>query len=77
MESKKLNTLFDEFTKKMNQRLVRKERAGFTGWDDQKEYSDEELRQRIITKLMSIPQDKTDIVDIANYAMFLYERKKQ
>jgi hypothetical protein len=74
MKGKKLNSLFESFTKEMNQRLTEKQSERWTGWDDSINYPSEEFRERIHQKLYSKYSTKQDLVDIANYAMFLYAR---
>jgi len=70
-----LQTVFTNFTATMQKRLTEKESCGWKGWNNKDNYSDHEFKMRIVDKLLAPNSTKKDMVDIANYAMFLSERK--
>ena len=77
MNNKKLNNLYNEFVKRMFETLDEHEQDGWEGWDNKREYPNHDFNMRIITKLLDPDATKEDMVDIANYAMFLYKRKPE
>jgi hypothetical protein len=77
MKSTKLRNLYTEFTKRMYKRLTEKEQECFKGWDDDYQCTDYDCYVRMIDKLIFPEATKRDMVDIANFAMFLYKRKPE
>jgi hypothetical protein len=69
-----LKQLAGVFFEKMGQRLSEKQKEGFTGWDEI-DVSKSDLPDRILHKIERVIQangPKSDLVDIANFAMFLW-----
>jgi len=63
----KLQRLFKQFTKVMKVRLLKKEEAGWSGWDERSLMPLDELMDRIFDNL-----NKGDWIDVANLAMFAF-----
>jgi hypothetical protein len=73
----RLNKAVDEFAEKMKLRLASKARAGYTGWDDAKACTRLDFETRLMKKAQrgsAGKKAKTDLVDIANFAMMLERR---
>ena len=68
-EEGKLFCAVNEFTSKMRKKLQQKKEEGFTGWDDPA-WPDEDIIGKIKKNLLS-----GDMVDVANLAMFLWNKK--
>lgn len=76
MKDNKLECLFQKFTEAMRERLEEKEQAGFTGWDigDFHSYGLVERMNNKASYVLSMGKacGKKTLVDIANFAMFLW-----
>ncbi len=75
---KNLENVVDVFAEAMKERLRQKEKEGFTGWDDPKKIGDNTLAAKItkISLIFKGVMSKKNLIDIANYAMFLWYRRK-
>lgn len=72
-EKQRIEDSVSEFSKLMNDRLQEKRREGFTGW--QGPSIKQNIESRLLEKVGACLQSKaaeTDLVDIANFAMILY-----
>jgi len=62
-------TAKDKFAHQCRQKLIKKDLAGFSGWDDRAKITDEQLASKLQESLI-----EGDYVDVANLAMMLYFR---
>lgn len=67
-ELKALDTLVDLFSLEMKRKLRRKMGEGKSGWDDP------DWQEKDIIAQLIIHVDKGDMVDVANFAMFKWNR---
>ena len=75
-EKQKLDEALKQFAQAMAARLSEKRRDGFTGWDDGFN-SAWDMEHRMVDKVLRVSKeqeqcDPQDLVDIANFAMFLH-----
>ncbi len=80
-EKQKLDEALKEFAQAMAGRLNEKRRDGFAGWDDGFN-SAWDMEHRMGTKVLRVIKeqeqcDPQDLVDIANFAMFLHHSVTQ
>jgi len=80
MSKQKLTVAFEKFTEEMRKRLREKQREGFQGWDDI-DFEAWDIPRRLHDKALDVllageKCDKKDLVDIANFAMFLHGKAK-
>lgn len=59
----------DQFAKALKNKLREKRAKGYSGWNDPKLCTEQDLSSRLAKKL-----DCGDVIDIGNYAMMLYNR---
>jgi hypothetical protein len=71
MSNKTLEGQLEHFCKKMKLRLTQKEQEGFYDYGAEDAYPDSDFILRIIRKLSKETLTDKDMVDVANYAMFL------
>jgi len=71
----KIGRAIDEFSIKMYYRMRTKMLEGFTGWGEEGDVSNADIRSRMLSKAALINPIGRDLVDIANYAMILYIRR--
>lgn len=69
-ETDALDDLIDDFISQMKMRLAEKTIEGFHGWDDPIWRTDQ-IKSRLKTSL-----EKSNMVDVANLAMFLWNRQE-
>jgi len=67
-----LDELVDEFCVAMKTRLYEKFKAGYTGWDTD---DVEDLILKMQTKAEPINPTETDLVDVANLAAMIWNRR--
>ncbi len=67
---KALEACVDAFAAEMKRKLIKKATEGYSGWDDP-DWTEEEI---IAALTAHIP--KGDMTDIANFAMFFWNRQK-
>ncbi len=81
-ELRKLGICLNGFTRDMWDRLCEKEKEGFCGWDSSQQTCCEELEMRLMRSLSKyfraefIPEAKEALADIANFAMFLWDKQR-
>lgn len=68
-EERALDALINNFTKELKLKLIEKRNEGKSGWDDP-EWSEENIRHQLIEHIA-----KGDMLDVAAFAMFLWNRK--
>lgn len=78
MKGKKLPKLLADFTKAMEQRLQEKQSKGFSGWDSEN-WNSWNIPERLWIKVLRVRDHgkgcgKKCLVDIANFAMFLWSK---
>jgi hypothetical protein len=66
---KALDACVDAFAKEMKKKLTRKAMEGYHGWDDPN-WTAEQINEAMLNHL-----PKGDMVDVANFAMFAWNRK--
>lgn len=74
MAKQKLTKAHEEFSRKMMQRLRDKERQGWAGWDEI-DFNAFDIPRRLQEKSLDVLLGECshkDLVDIANFAMFLH-----
>ncbi len=78
-ESALLCDAVDEFAKEMKARLLEKLLVGYSGWNDPKKVSSDNLRTDIVDDAldMELNDDSEKTVDIANRCMMLWYRDKE
>lgn len=79
-EIRKLHEAVDTFAVKMRTRLAQKARAGYLGWDDNKDGSRLAIENKLVTKMQAFvvcKATKKTFVDIANLALMLELRAKE
>jgi len=70
-ELDKLVPVFDEFTRAMQMKLSLKVFQGSTGWDDPA------WTIEMATKALNAHVEKGDLVDVANFAMFIWFKQQE
>ena len=78
-EQAKLEKALDWFTKKMKDKLIEQYKAGKRGWDD-KRFVDTNKAYRAMVSCMEKTKYKNDpkqMIDVANFAMFIAYRYKR
>lgn len=78
MAKQKLTVALEEFTEEMRKRLGEKQREGFEGWDDA-DFDSWDIPRRLHDKTLEVllagrKSYSKDLVDIANFAMFLHRK---
>jgi hypothetical protein len=87
-EQKKLFEAVDELAAAMKKKLAAKQREGWHGWDDLTEYGRKDLARKMIEHIMKRDvfgtvsvdaqfMEESNLVDIANFCMFLRESVKK
>ena len=66
-----LDALLTAFTAEMRKKLIRKFTEGRTGWDDP-EWTEDQIMQALREH---VEKENGDMVDVANFAMFLWNRR--
>jgi len=78
MRSKPLKAAVENFSDVMRARLEEKERDGFAGWNDPAWHTwdiSRRMQQKVTEVLIAGDNaDPKDLVDIANFAMFLHRK---
>ena len=62
----------DAFAEEMKAKLIDKLTKGYSGWDDP-EWSSEQIKKTLKEHL---DKSNSDMVDVANFAMFLWNRQE-
>ena len=78
MSKQKLTIALEQFAEEMRKRLYRKKKEGFSGWDEG-DFEAYEIPRRLHDKAVDLlvngkDSDPEDLVDIANFAMFLHHK---
>ncbi len=80
----RLHKALSAFFRAQWERLVEKKAQGFTGWDDPDDLPDTSLIARIYQKAERLRRwsdagevARKDLLDIANFALFLWHRERQ
>lgn len=78
MAKQNLTTVHEEFSKKMIERIRAKQRHRFVGWDSE-EWDAWGIPRRMLNKSLEVllkgeSCDPKDLIDIANFAMFLHKK---
>lgn len=69
VSTKALTALVDDFADEMKKKLIKKFMEGYHGWDDPN-WSRKEIVDRLYKHI-----DKGDMVDVANFAMFAWNKE--
>ncbi len=67
----------ENFSVKMIYRMRTKMLEGFTGWATEGDVSSVSILSRMLSKALLLNPSDKDLIDIANFAMMLYHRRRQ